>query len=189
MPIVDGVSDGYSEAIKLSGLNNPNPSISYINADTGIAPNHKDLETDITNDIINLMAEAGVVVTRLETSSKESGRAKAFTFRGMNTKLNNTVNMCDRIDEWLQNTYKKYQDPMGNWTAVTTYKRDYSIQDPTTIADLREVVYVFKELGLVDNVKYTLKAIVKQFITNTKEYEISEEEIDNMKIINSAVLD
>ena len=186
---VESVKDGYSTAVKLTSLTSTNPTMGYINADTGIAPNHKELENDITNDIINLMAEAGVIVTRMESATEESGRAKAFTFRGMNTKLNNTVAMCVRLDEWMQNTYKKYNDPTGRWTSVTTYKTDYSIQDPTTITDLREVVYVFKELGLIDSVKETVKAIVRQYVTNTESYKIVEAEIDDMVIEDSGVLD
>ena len=178
---IESVGDGYSVVVKLDSVSGAGtPSLSYVNADTGIAPNHKEHIEKITNDLINIMAEAGVVVSRMETSQAESGRAKSFTYRGQNTKLNNTVGMYRDMDEWLQKFYKQYNDPNGQWTAVTTYKTDYSIQDPVTIADLSTVVDIVKENGLLDSFKATIKNVMRSIVGSDSEYKLVEAEIDEL---------
>jgi len=177
---VEHVGDGYSYAIKLESLTNPNPSLGFVNADTGIYPNHLAAMESTTNDIINFMVEEGVVISRTETAQAESGRAKEFTFRGQNAKLNNTVQMCVKIDDWMQEFYTKYNDPTGQWTAVTTYKTDYSIQDPVTMADMRDLIFMFIELGLVEDAKQAIKVARRQYTSSAEIIDKLDEELEDV---------
>ena len=177
---IESIKDANSSAIKLDGdLQGGTPAIGYVSADTGIAKSHLDAISFHINMLINLMAEQGVIVTRMESNNEESGRSKAFTYRAQNSKLNSTVNnMYVPLDKWMQETYKQYNDPTGTWSAVTTYKTDYAIQDPITITDLRDVIDVMKEFKLIEPLKGAIKNAVRKVANNDSEYAIMEEEID-----------
>jgi len=57
------------------------------------------------------------------------------------------------------------------------------------MADLRETVYTLKELGLIDSVKATVKAIIRQIVTNDDARKLIEQEVDAMEITEGVVLD
>lgn len=187
---LESIGDGNSFAIKLDNeIAGTTPNIGFINADTGIAKNHLEYSMHLTDHLINFMAEAGVIVSRMDKNDDASGRSKAFTYRAQNTKLNNTVQMYVGGDQWMQKFYKQYNDVGGEWDAVTTYKTDYSIQDPVTVTDIVDIVDVVTQFQLLEPVQGSLKSLARKIAKNDTEYKKMESAIDDMVALPNQQID
>jgi len=183
---LEQISDGNTAAIQLNSVNgDSSPTIGYINADTGIAKNHKELEEDITLSIIDMMAEAGVVVTRAESTVPESGVARGYRYRGQNSKLNNTVNMCRVLDIWMESTYKQYNDPSGTWTTQTVYKTDYAIKEALTVEALIEVLDSVRGAKLVESAKAIISELLAKAVSDPDVFKGLKTEVEGYILENN----
>lgn len=158
---IEAVRDGNTSAIKLENAGDVTPSIAFLSADTGIAPNHKDYEQTIVQKIIDLMAEGGVVMTRGDMVVPESGVARAYRYRAQNVRLGQSVNMATELIRWIAETYKQYQGA-ENFEVEAKFKTDYSINESLTVLDLAEVVRTMREAGAEDGYRESLIAMIER---------------------------
>jgi hypothetical protein len=179
---LDLLRDGNTSMVKLQNNGDGStPQIGYINADTGIAKNHKELEDDMIQKIIDKMAEGGVVVTRGDMVVPESGVARSYRYRAQNAVYGQTVRISKRIDEWVEEMYKEYQGG-GEWTSETRYKTDYTIKEPVSLMDLRDQINLYDRYRVDSLVKETLKEMITQTVSDGKKAEELVAEISDLKV-------
>ena len=175
---IESIEDGNTSALQLNSVNGDGgAAIGYVNADTGIAENHRKAEVDVTLAIIDVMAEAGVIVTQANSEVPESGVARGYRYRGQQAKLGNTENMDLRVSEWAEKFYKYYNDPTGTWTTTTVYKGDYSFKESVSLTELIDTFEALKMTGLEETIKAVVVEIMQKVTTSPDMYERVKEEI------------
>lgn len=160
---IDQINEGYTNAAEGTSAPDKTPSAQFLSADAAIAANLKEDELDMIAGLIDLMAESGVVLTQSQYDVPESGAARLYRFRGQQTKLKYSRKIAVMADNWMQEMHKEYQGG-GEWTATTLYPTDFSIQEPVSLADLRELFYLYKDSGYFENMKAVLVEIAKQVV-------------------------
>ncbi len=183
---LERVSDGYSEVVKLdTERGDSGASIGFVNADTGIAKNHQDLERDVIKDITTVMAQEGVIVVNDEVP--ESGVARAYRYKGLQTKMNNTVKMYRRALKWTANMYKQYQDPSGTWTANVELKTDYEVKEALSVDDTTTAINTFNAFGTLEGVKAGLESLAHRLVKDDGAYKVIQDNIDTLNLPNEVV--
>jgi len=162
---LESVRDGNTSVIKLENLGDGStPVIGHVSADTGIATSHEKYEDKTIQKLIDLMAEDGVIITRGDMNVPESGVARSYRYRAVNTTLAKSVEMSRYVDKWVERIFQKYQGVEGNFEVVVRYKTDYNISEPLSVTDLMDILDAFTKAGVLQGAKETYKNLAEKMM-------------------------
>ncbi len=130
-----------------------------------------------------LMGSKGVDVQQTNTSSAESGVAKAYDYIATNDNLMLGVEMFRSADEWILEMYKLFTSDISGFECEVSYASDFFPKTALTIDELLLVAEYSASKGLEEMSKQTARNIVT-LLANGESYERKQQLMDEVESTN-----
>lgn len=169
-----GLGDGLTSVLHIDTADSAGGA-EFVAPPAELSKEHRESKAELLGQLFEVMRHHGVIAQR-SSQLAESGTAKSFTFRPVNTAIAKSRSIAKQIDEYTEDMMYYYTGQDVEFEVI--YKTDFTPSAGVSMLELLDALTAFKQYGNVEAVK----GVLKQMAMYVEAGESAEAEIENVRL-------